>query len=271
VADVPTHETTVHVDLTLPVEQAGRLLVSLAVAEHLDAEESLTVDGADGPVAARTVATGHGTRLHLLEVPEGDLTVTYDVTATLPGDATHEVTDADRFTYLLPSRYCPSDLVAGFAGAELAGGGDADTARRVMGWIHARTAYVPGSTGATDDALTILHTASGVCRDFAHLGVTLCRALGLPARYVSVYAPGLSPMDAHAVVEVGVDGVWHVFDPTRLAPRASMVRIGTGRDAADVAVSTPLGAVLGAPSFEVTATVQPGLPGDDPDALVTLG
>ena len=73
---MPTHETTVHVDLTLPVEQAGRLLVSLAVARHLDAQESLTADGADGPVAARTVTTGHGTRLHLLEVPEGDLTVT---------------------------------------------------------------------------------------------------------------------------------------------------------------------------------------------------
>ncbi len=267
---MPTHVVTVHVDLTLPVEQAGRLLVSLGVAQHLGADEVLEVVGARGRVEPRVVTTAHGTRLHLLDVPEGDLAVTYDVTAHRSADVVHEVTDADRFTYLLPSRYCPSDLVAGFAAAELAGGDEADVARRVIAWIHGRTAYVPGSTGATDDALTPLHTASGVCRDFAHLGVTLCRSLGLPARYVSVYAPGLDPMDAHAVVEVAVDGVWRVFDPTRLAPRASMVRIGTGRDAADVAVSTPLGAVLGAPSFEVTATAQPGLPDDDPDELVTL-
>jgi transglutaminase-like putative cysteine protease len=77
-------------------------------------------------------------------------------------------------------------------------------------------------------------------------------------------------MDAHAVVEVAVDGVWRVFDPTRLAPRASMVRIGTGRDATDVALTTPLGAVLGPPRFDVTATAFPELPGDEPDALVTL-
>jgi transglutaminase-like putative cysteine protease len=271
VAAVPSHDVTVHVDLTLPVEQAGRLMVSLGVAEHLDADEALAVAGERGPVGSRVVTTAHGTRLHLVDAPEGDVAVTYDVTAHLAAAVVHEVTDADRFTYLLPSRYCPSDRVAGFAAAELAGGDDADVARRVMAWIHERTAYVPGSTDAADDALTPLHGAAGVCRDFAHLGVTLCRSLGVPARYVSVYAPGLDPMDAHAVVEVAVDGVWRVFDPTRLAPRASMVRIGTGRDAADVAVSTPLGAVLGAPSFEVTATAEPGLPEDDPDDLVTLG
>ncbi len=92
----------------------------------------------------------------------------------------------------------------------------------------------------------------------------------MPARYVSVYAPGLDPMDAHAVVEVAVDGQWRVFDPTRLAPRTSLVRIGTGRDAADVAVSSSLGAEVGAPRFDVVATVDPDLPDDDLEALVTL-
>ena len=269
-APVPTLDVTVHLDLDLDVEEAGRLLVSLAVADHLDAEETLTATGPGGLLDLATVTTGHGTRLHLIDAPEGDVRVTYDATVHLPAAPAEAVTEADRYTYLLPSRFCPSDLVGGFATNELGGGDDADVARRVMAWIHDRTSYVPGSTSATDDALAPLHTATGVCRDYAHLGVTLCRALGLPARYVSVYAPGLDPMDAHAVVEVAVDGVWRVFDPTRLAPRASMVRIGTGRDAADVAVSTSEGARLGAPAFEVTATVDPDLPRDDPDELVTL-
>jgi transglutaminase-like putative cysteine protease len=263
-------DVTVHVDLALSVDRPGRLAVSLGVADHLDRTERLTVTGPDGPVVADVVATGHGTRLHLVEAREGDLDIGYDTTVHLPAGVEHTVSDADRFTYLLPSRYCPSDLVGGFAVAELGGYDEADTARAVMAWVHGRTSYEPGSTGASDDALTPLHTAAGVCRDFAHLGVTLCRALSLPARYVSVYAPGLAPMDAHAVVEVAIGERWYVFDPTRLAPRASLVRIGTGRDAADVALSSSLGAVTGAPTFDVTATVSPDLPADDPDELVAL-
>jgi hypothetical protein len=92
----------------------------------------------------------------------------------------------------------------------------------------------------------------------------------MPARYVSVYAPGLSPMDAHAVVEVAVDGVWRVFDATRLAPRASLVRIGTGRDAADTAILTALGGASQPAAFTVLATSDPHLPVEDLDALVAL-
>ncbi len=267
---MPSLDVTVRANLCLPVDEPGEVVVSLAVAGHLPAEESLTAQGPGGPVDLRTIDTDHGTRLHLVDAPAGDLALSYDVAVRLPSSPVHEVTDAERYTYLLPSRYCPSDVLGGFATAELAGENDADTARRIMTWIHGRTAYAPGSTGPTDDALVPLHRAAGVCRDFAHLGITLCRALGMPARYVSVYAPGLDPMDAHAVVEVAVDGQWRVFDPTRLAPRTSLVRIGTGRDAADVAVTSSLGAEVGAPSFDVVATVDPHLPNDDPDALVTL-
>jgi transglutaminase-like putative cysteine protease len=266
----PPTDVTVRAHLRMPVEQAGTLALSVAVAGHQTRTEHLTLTGADGPLEARAVTTSHDTRLHLVEAPVGDLDVVYEVTAEHGGPAARPVSDSERFTYLLPSRYCPSDLVAGFAAAELGGGADDAIALRVMDWIHRRTAYEPGSTTSTDDSLVPLHTAAGVCRDFAHLGVTLCRALGLPARYVSVYAPGLDPMDAHAVVEVAVDGVWRVFDPTRLAPRLAMVRIGTGRDAADVAVSSSLGARVGAPTFDVVATASPDLPGDDPRELVTL-
>ena len=90
--------------------------------------------------------------------------------------------------------------------------------------------------GPTDDAIDTLLAGEGVCRDFAHVCITLCRFLDIPARYVGVYAPGLSPMDFHAVFEAAVDGHWYVFDATRLAPRQTMLRISTGRDAADTAV-----------------------------------
>src|SRR5690606_13899415 len=87
----------------------------------------------------------------------------------------------------------------------------------------------------TDGAVSTLLSRRGVCRDFAHLVVAFLRALDVPARVVSVYAPGLTPMDFHAVAEAAIDGTWHVVDATGLAPRQSLLRIATGRDAADTA------------------------------------
>ena len=82
---------------------------------------------------------------------------------------------------------------------------------------------------------------SGVCRDFAHLGIAFCRAIGVPARYVTCYAHGLVPGDFHAVFEAWLDGRWWLFDPTRQADLDGLVRIGVGRDAAEVAFSTLFG------------------------------
>ena len=107
-------------------------------------------------------------------------------------------------------------------------------------WVFERLAYAPGSSGPLDTAIHTLVAGAGVCRDFAHLTITLCRALGVPARLAAVYAPGLSPMDFHAVVEVLTPAGWRVLDPTRLAPRGALVRIATGRDAADTAFATTL-------------------------------
>ena len=144
---------------------------------------------------------------------------------------------------LRQSRYCPSDALAGFATTEFADsiGGTPDAiALTVASWVFERLAYVPGSSGPLDTAIHTLVAGAGVCRDFAHLTITLCRALGVPARLVAVYAPGLSPMDFHAVVEVLTPAGWRVLDPTRLAPRGALVRIATGRDAADTAFATTL-------------------------------
>ena len=145
--------------------------------------------------------------------------------------------------YLLPSRYCPVDQFLRFAAREfgtIAPGGA--RALAILDWLHANVDYVPGvSTGTTNAADTFIDRA-GVCRDFTHLGLTLCRASGIPARAVAAYALGLDPPDFHAVFEVFLDGGWWLVDPPRLAPIAGMVRIAHGRDAADIAFLTTAGA-----------------------------
>ena len=258
--------------LEIPVEGAGRLAVSVAVAAGLDALETLTVTGTDGTdIPLHLLELDRGTRVHVLDAPLGTVSVAYEATVQLGGADAVDVTERERFHYVLPSRYCPSDRVEGFAAAEFGPVSDeAKSAQRVVSWVNERLFYLSGSTTAADDALLPLGTGQGVCRDYAHLVVTLCRALGMPARYVSVYAPGLSPMDAHAVAEVGVDGVWRVFDATRLAPRTSMVRIGTGRDAADTAILTAMGGASQPATFTVLATSDPDLPVEDVDSLVVL-
>jgi transglutaminase-like putative cysteine protease len=110
----------------------------------------------------------------------------------------------------------------------------------------------------------------GTCRDFAHLGIALCRATGVPARFAAVYAPGLYPMDFHAVFEAFQDGQWFVHDATGLAPRQSLVRVVTGRDAADTAFATITGGIADLEAIEVTATVGGDLPLDDHVCAVRL-
>ena len=122
----------------------------------------------------------------------------------------------------------------------------------------------------TTDAIDTLLTGAGVCRDYAHLTATLCRALDIPARVAAVYAPGLSPMDFHLVVETALDGKWYVWDVTRLAPRQSLIRIATGRDAADTALATTLSGGLTMPEMLITAVTPGDLPYDDHTALTQL-
>lgn len=147
--------------------------------------------------------------------------------------------------YLLPSRYCPVDQFLRFAAREfghVSPGGARVLA--ILDWLNANVDYVRGvSTGTTNAASTFIDRA-GVCRDFTHLGMTLCRAAGIPARAVAVYALALDPPDFHAVFEVFLGGGWWMVDPTRLAPIAGMVRIAHGRDAADIAFLTTAGCVM---------------------------
>jgi transglutaminase-like putative cysteine protease len=133
----------------------------------------------------------------------------------------------------------------------------------VSSWVGQRVAYVTGSSRPTDGAVSTLLSRQGVCRDFAHLVIALLRGCDVPARLVSVYAPGLQPMDFHAVTEALVDGRWLVADATCLAPRSTLLRIATGRDATDTAFLTTTGTSVELLALEVWATTDGELPDDD--------
>ncbi len=179
--------------------------------------------------------------------------------------------DYGHLVYLRPSRYCPSDHLVGFAVAEFGMGSTArNRVEAISNWIRNRIGYVTGSSSVHDSAEDTLLTGMGTCRDFAHLGIALCRAIGVPARFASVYAPGLSPMDFHAVFETFEDGRWNTHDTTDLAPRQSLVRIATGRDAADAAFASVNQGIATLEYLEVSATVSGDLPTDDCSQPVEL-
>lgn len=148
----------------------------------------------------------------------------------------------DVMSYLFPSRYCPSDQLGRFAWRRF-GDGPQGHARvdAICDWIHDNVDYLEGSSDGSTSAHDTFTTRSGVCRDFAHLGITICRALGIPARFVSAYGWKLEPQDFHAVFEAYLSGRWYLFDPTRLSPPEGVIRIGVGRDAADTAFATWFG------------------------------
>jgi transglutaminase-like putative cysteine protease len=146
---------------------------------------------------------------------------------------------SDVLPFLLPSRFCPSDKFMRFAQREFGSAGDG--VARVMAileWINRNVDYVSGVSNAETTAERTFVDRAGVCRDFTHLGITLARALGIPARAVSAYALELNPPDFHAIFEVYVEDGWWLIDPTRLAPIEGIVRIGSGRDASDIAFLT---------------------------------
>jgi hypothetical protein len=229
------------------------------------------------PMAATELLGPNGTRSHVLAAPVGRLHVSYraEIQAAAassppggmpPGEpGGPELAAANsRLVYLRPSRYCPSDHLVGFAVAEFGVESSVDArVRAITEWIRERVGYVAGSSSVHDSAEHTLLTGMGTCRDFAHLGVALCRAVGIPARFTSVYAPGLFPMDFHAVFEVIEHGRWYTYDATDLAPRPAMVRIATGRDAADTAFASVMSGIATLESLEVTATVGDYLPVDD--------
>jgi transglutaminase-like putative cysteine protease len=144
--------------------------------------------------------------------------------------------------YLYPSRYCESDRLLRLAQHEfghLLPGYSRVTA--ICNWIYNNVTYLSGSTNPHTSAYDTATERAGVCRDFAHLGIAFCRALNIPARFVTGYAYGLEPPDFHAYFEAYLGNCWYRFDPSRLVSIRNLIRIGIGRDAADVSFATIFG------------------------------
>jgi transglutaminase-like putative cysteine protease len=262
----------VEASLVFDVHQPLRAMVQVAVdgasAEQLD--ESLTVTCNGRALDVDDVATPEG-RVHLMRAPAGRIEVGYRATVR-DGISATPVTVADSIRFLRPSRYAESDRLAPTAQAEFAGiSGGAELLAAVSSWVGSRLDYVPGSSGPTDGAVDTLLSRRGVCRDYVHLVVALLRALDVPARLAAVYAPGLDPMDFHAVAEAAIDGAWRVVDATLLAPRASLVRIATGRDAADTAFLSLYGGAADLLETRVGAVIDGPLPADDVMELISIG
>ncbi len=198
-----------------------------------------------------------GTRFLRLTAQPGPLKVRYDATVDIAhhfeSPARIQEVPIARLTpailpYIYPSRYCQSDRLRRFATREF---GHLRPgywrAQAIRDWVFQRTMFTSGSSTVSTAAVDTLVEQVGVCRDFSHLMIALCRACNMPARFVTGIdygaMPELGPTDFHAYVEVFLGERWYIFDPTGISPATGLVRIGTGRDAADVSFATMFGAV----------------------------
>lgn len=214
------------------------------VEEHLSIGESALQSEGSANRLARAVTDGMPTRIEYRAEVELAPTSLSD-----PLDFTEYV------AWVSPSRYCPSDHLLGFARAQFGELGPA-TIDDVAAYVNARTQYSPELSDGNTTALDTLATASGVCRDFSQLTIALLRAMGVPARYVAVYAPGLDPADFHAVVEAHDGERWRLLDPSGLCDPTYAVRIGVGRDSADVPFLTVLTGIAPITQLEVSAVLH---------------
>ena len=218
----------------------------------------------DIPIGERT-ATSKGNRVFRVEAPAGPFEVNYRALVevnrrTVPAEVRSDNPGRlplSILTYMLPSRYCESDRFAQQAW-DLFGKfpSRADQVREICRWVDATLVYAPGATDSRTSAWDAWQLRQGVCRDYAHLAIAMCRALNIPARYVGCYAVGLEPMDFHACFEAWLGGQWYLFDPTdNIAPEHIAV-IARGRDAANAALTTIFGKVTAGP-VRVTCVVAP--------------
>ena len=266
---------TVSCRLVFEVSEPTWLTVQVGVARRSGLDISDRFEALNNSVAltGQELAGPHGGRQHLIRAEPGGLVVTYDAAVDRSAASTVEpVTHVRRVAALRPSRYCPADRMVGFARSHFGRlPNEPDRVRAICAYVWEHIRYEVDASGPGTDAVDTLLTGRGVCRDFAHLVAALCRAVEVPARIAAVYAPGLSPMDFHVVVETAIHGSWYAWDATRSAPRPSMIRIATGRDAADIAFSTLLSGRADLTSMQITVASPDDLPLDAHEELVALG
>ncbi len=198
------------------------------------------------------VTTAKGERVLRLEAPTGPFEFVYsavveverpEMPATVPADKPGRL-PLSILTYTLPSRYCESDRFAPTAW-ELFGKVEdrAEQVRSICQWVGDNVVYTPGSTDGRTSAWDVWQSRKGVCRDYTHLAIALCRALTIPARYVGGYAVGLTPMNFHACFEAYLGGAWRLYDPTDGIAPALIVEATRGRDASTAGLTTIFGRV----------------------------
>jgi transglutaminase-like putative cysteine protease len=200
----------------------------------------------------------YGNPIKRMVMPVGQFNLRYDAVVAVPDEADLDATAAPQLPvedipgelmhYMLPSRYCQSDKLMTTAwnlfGQTEPGG---PRVRAVCEWVHDNIQFQYGASNPLTTAVDVLESRRGVCRDLAHLAITFCRALNVPARYVFGYLPDLDvpfnpdPMDFAAWMEVWLDDRWWTFDPRNNQRRVGRVLIGRGRDALDVAMLTTFG------------------------------
>jgi transglutaminase-like putative cysteine protease len=259
----------------LVFKTAANTKVALAVAvarnpgySSLEETLSVTADGEALPVTELT--DDHGGRFHYFQLAD-PTEVTVEYAATVVGLAVPQKPALmELIRYVRPSRYAESDRLLPTAYAEFGGLQGEELLLAVRNWVFSELRYVSGSSRGTDGAVDTLLQRRGVCRDFAHLAIALLRSKNVPCRLAAVYAPGLTPMDFHAVAEAHLNGSWYIIDPTGLAPRQSMLRITAGRDSSDTAFLSTIGGSLSLQEMRITALVDGRLPDEDPATLVTL-
>lgn len=273
---------TLGCDLSYEIRSPTVFIFNLEVAKllrHHDLVERLTITPS---LDRRThVVPDINNRYFSIDAEAGPLNIHYEAEVTLDvfradPETVNELPlskiPLDIMPFLLPSRFVPSDRLGAFAQKEfghLPKGHRRVTA--VCNWIYDHIDYQRGSSNGETTASESLLMRAGVCRDFAHIGIAFCRALNIPARFVSCYAYGLEPRDFHAVFEAYLDGRWWIFDATRQANLDGLVRIGVGRDAAEIAFASPFGDIEPGP-VKITIEHADGsaeLPGRTSDAIST--
>jgi transglutaminase-like putative cysteine protease len=225
-------------------------------------DERHRIDGAlirtEPELPSSVYADAFGNLCRRVTLPTGRVSLTYGAIAF----AERVVDDADEgapelspdqlpddvLVHLLPSRYCQSDELAQFALEQFGhlprGWG---RVHAISQWVHDAVAFDYMAASPLATSRDVLACRTGVCRDFAHLGISFCRALNIPARYVFGYMPDIDvipppgPMDFCGWMEVYLGGRWYTFDPRNHQRRVGRVVIARGRDAADVAMVTTFG------------------------------
>jgi transglutaminase-like putative cysteine protease len=210
------------------------------------------------PLELQAYRDMYGNTCRRMVIPAGEQVISYDATVEVSGLADDVALDAaqlpveelpdDVLVYTLPSRFCLSDTLSDMAWQQFGAieGGWA-RAQAICDWVNGNIRFQYGTSNSLTTAADVCAAGVGVCRDLAHLAVTFCRALNIPARYVFGYLPDIgvpppyAPMDFCAWMEVYLAGRWWTFDPRNNEPRIGRVLIGRGRDALDVAMVTTYG------------------------------